>query len=110
MSARRTAFIFPPRRKGKTQTPGRSKPFKGEAGEIAKEQGWKCPLCGGELRDGRPVNIDHIRPLARGGAHDRRNWQVTHVKCNTAKGSRWDGVSGWPPIRNPLAPERARGE
>lgn len=33
---------------------------------------------------------DHIVPLSKGGKHERRNCQLAHFKCNTAKGARLD--------------------
>jgi 5-methylcytosine-specific restriction endonuclease McrA len=32
--------------------------------------------------------IDHLVPLAAGGAHHEGNWQTAHFYCNTAKGAR----------------------
>lgn len=65
--------------------------------EMAIKQEWTCPLCGGHLHDGRPVDIDHIRPISLGGDNSALNKQLTHSTCNVAKGNKWDGVSGWPP-------------
>lgn len=42
-----------------------------------------CYLCGSEL-DGE-VHLDHVVPLARGGAHSAANLRPTHVACNLRK-------------------------
>ena len=62
--------------------------------EIYDRDGWTCQLC--QQRIPRDVHyldpmaptIDHIVPLARGGAHVRANVQAAHRSCNTAKGTR----------------------
>lgn len=45
-----------------------------------------CYLCG-KLLDGE-VHLDHIIPLARGGAHSQDNLAPTHATCNLRKGDR----------------------
>lgn len=35
------------------------------------------------------AQIDHIRPLARGGAHTWQNVQLAHGRCNARKGAKW---------------------
>ena len=62
--------------------------------EMARLQGWMCPLCGERLRGQRAWNVDHIRPRLHGGADGKRNLQITHTECNSYKGSAWDGESG----------------
>jgi 5-methylcytosine-specific restriction endonuclease McrA len=34
------------------------------------------------------MHIDHIYPVSRGGGDELSNLQVTHSRCNMAKGSR----------------------
>lgn len=67
--------------------------------EIADRDSWLCQICIGRGRtkgeariarsrrwpDGRSLSIDHIVPLARGGAHTRVNVQATHLECNLRK-------------------------
>lgn len=31
------------------------------------------------------INIDHIQPKALGGVSRERNYQITHIECNTKK-------------------------
>lgn len=61
---------------------------------VLERDGWVCQLCG-EPTD-RTVKyphpdfpvIDHIVPLALGGAHEMSNWQTAHNRCNAKKGAR----------------------
>lgn len=62
-----------------------------EIDRLLVEQGNICPLCHRGLFGGlfpEPFHIDHKIPVARGGKHVRENLQVTHGKCNQAKGAR----------------------
>lgn len=60
---------------------------------IFDRDGWRCQLCGGRL-GGQPVphpkapTIDHIVPIARGGADTPANVQAAHFLCNSRKGDR----------------------
>lgn len=52
---------------------------------------WMCGVCGGRvdhsLKSPSPLcaELDHIRPISRGGQHTRANVQCTHRICNSAK-------------------------
>lgn len=59
---------------------------------LFDHQGGRCALCRGPLEDPSDGNLDHIRPVARGGKYRRDNLQLTHVWCNTLKGA---GDSVW---------------
>ncbi len=57
-----------------------------EAGIWAAQRG-RCGYC--RQRVARPAaHLDHIVPLAAGGAHDRRNVQFLCAPCNLRKGAR----------------------
>lgn len=53
-----------------------------------------CHICGGEIDyklkwpDPRSFVVDHIVPLARGGAHDITNAAAAHADCNSTKRAR----------------------
>lgn len=55
---------------------------------------WMCQLCGTEVDrtlrypDPRSASLDHVAPLARGGAHLPDNCQLAHLSCNSRKGAR----------------------
>lgn len=48
---------------------------------------WTCQHCGADLTRGIPV-LDHILPLACGGAHSYANTQCLCFDCNTKKGDK----------------------
>lgn len=62
--------------------------------------GNKCWMCGGPFE-----NVDHVKPLAAGGAHCLANLRPACKRCNCTKSSKWP----WPtsrrdyPAYNPLA-------
>ena len=53
-----------------------------------------CHICGSEIDytlkwpDPRSFVVDHIIPLARGGAHDITNAAAAHADCNSRKRAR----------------------
>lgn len=54
-------------------------------------------------RNALAIEVDHIIPLARGGApYELTNLQLTHMRCNRKKGSKmksdYDGVGVGNPI------------
>lgn len=62
--------------------------------EIFERDRWICQLCG-ELvdpdvprHDPKTPSIDHIIPIALGGAHTRANVQTACLGCNVRKGAR----------------------
>lgn len=61
-------------------------------GEIFARDGYRCKLCGDPLAMAEKVphplapTIDHVTPLARGGAHAPSNVQAAHFLCNSRKG------------------------
>lgn len=77
-----------------------------------RERGYLwCGICGqaidGSLRFPNPMSwsVDHIVPVAAGGADDDDNCQGSHLRCNQAKG---DGsIPGTPtePPRQPCRPD-----
>ena len=61
---------------------------------LRGRDGDDCALCGKPLGDS-VVEVDHIRPLRRGGhPTDLANLQLAHRSCNKSKGHSWDGHSG----------------
>ena len=54
-----------------------------EIDDILCMQRGKCAYCRSSIS--RRYQVDHIKPLARGGTHDRRNLQLTCRRCNAQK-------------------------
>jgi 5-methylcytosine-specific restriction endonuclease McrA len=58
---------------------------------VHERDGWICRICGDPVNRAAVVPaldapvIDHVVPLARGGAHAPHNWQTAHFYCNSAK-------------------------
>lgn len=63
-------------------------------GWIFDRDDWTCKLCGDlilrEVKTPHPLapTLDHIIPLAKGGAHSEDNLQAAHFLCNSLKGDR----------------------
>ena len=59
--------------------------------QVYQRDGWKCQLCGHLISpdtawpDPRSASLDHIIPLARGGAHSIENTQLACLQCNVRK-------------------------
>lgn len=61
--------------------------------EVFERDNWTCGICDEPVDqdikwpDPRSVSLDHIVPLALGGAHSRANTQCSHLTCNVRKGA-----------------------
>lgn len=53
---------------------------------VIARDGLMCRLCSNEVA-AEDVHIDHITPVALGGTNELTNLQVTHSRCNIAKGA-----------------------
>jgi hypothetical protein len=58
---------------------------------IFERDGWRCGICRRRVNrklqypHPRSASLDHIVPLAAGGAHVRTNVQCSHLQCNLDK-------------------------
>lgn len=59
---------------------------RGTAKRIYEAQRGKCAICRTSIRRG--YHLDHIMPLAKGGAHEPRNVQLLCATCNVRKNAR----------------------
>ena len=57
---------------------------------LLNRDGDTCQLCGQVIRSAELMNLDHIVPRSLGGSDGRDNRQMTHWRCNNAKGNRPD--------------------
>lgn len=55
-----------------------------DADSIVRRDGCSCYICGRALSR-REVTLDHVTPLARGGAHAAENLRVACKPCNSRK-------------------------
>lgn len=61
---------------------------------VFERDRWVCGICGDDVNrmlawpDPMSPSLDHIVPLARGGAHTLENVQLAHLRCNISKGDR----------------------
>jgi 5-methylcytosine-specific restriction endonuclease McrA len=46
-----------------------------------------CAICGQPARDGDPLTIDHIIPIAYGGTTTPLNLRAAHRSCNSRRGT-----------------------
>ena len=76
------------RRKWKVLTRGRSY----RASDIYERDGWRCHLCGKvcardeKVPHPKAATIDHLVPIAAGGADDPANVATAHFICNSKRG------------------------
>ncbi len=54
---------------------------------VIERDGYVCGLCGGDVEQ-TDVHLDHIKPWSKGGPSTLGNLQVSHSRCNIAKGAR----------------------
>ena len=50
--------------------------------QIAKQQKWKCPICGDSLFNGEKMETHHIKPVNKGGSNDKENLIHLHSACH----------------------------
>ena len=50
--------------------------------QIAKNQQWKCPVCGNVLLNGEEIETHHIVPVKQGGTDDAVNLTHLHKACH----------------------------
>ena len=50
--------------------------------QVAKNQSFKCPICGEYLFNGEEIETHHIVPVAKGGQNDKENLMHLHSMCH----------------------------
>lgn len=73
-------------------------------GNIFLRDGHTCQYCGAVLPKAR-LNLDHVVPRSRGGAHNWTNVVSSCIPCNTAKGSNTPQEAGMPLLTEPRRPK-----
>lgn len=69
----------------KAKTVGSSLP-RGTVKGIGNAQRWKCIVCRKDIRNA--YHVDHITPIALGGAHEKLNIQLLCPSCNVRKSAK----------------------
>lgn len=59
---------------------------KGVIKKIGDMQRWRCVVCRRDIKD--KYHLDHIYPLAKGGAHAEENLQLLCPSCNLKKSAK----------------------
>ncbi len=65
--------------------------------------GHQCWMCSGPFEE-----LDHVKPVAAGGAHWPANLRPACKRCNRLKSSKWFGVNGLEALRQAVV-ARSRG-
>ncbi len=55
---------------------------------VAREQKWKCPICGEALFNGEEIETHHIKPVKDGGSDDTENLYHLHATCHKQEHSK----------------------
>ena len=55
---------------------------------LAKQQNWKCPICGESLFNGEDIETHHIKPVKEGGSDDTENLIHLHNMCHKQEHSK----------------------
>jgi hypothetical protein len=72
--------------------------------DIYERDNWTCQLCLKSVNpnlafpDSMCASLDHVIPLSRGGSHKSSNVQLAHLRCNTSRGNKVEGLSPRPAI------------
>jgi 5-methylcytosine-specific restriction endonuclease McrA len=53
--------------------------------EIYRRDAGVCGICEKPVSESEKWHVDHVVPLARGGAHSYDNCQLAHARCNQSK-------------------------
>ena len=56
--------------------------------KVAKNQNWKCPICGNALLNGEDIESHHILPVKDGGSDDTENLIHLHAACHKQEHSK----------------------
>jgi RNA-directed DNA polymerase len=54
----------------------------GRAGQLARRQHGRCPVCHQALDNGEEVHVHHVRPKQHGGTDDLTNLRLVHHTCH----------------------------
>ena len=77
---------------GKQDNPKKvRKPISGRVRQnVLMRDNYTCQICGATVKDGAKLEIDHIKPVSKGGTNNENNLQVLCQQCNREKHNRDD--------------------
>ncbi len=58
--------------------------------DVMKRDGFRCCLCGASQKDGVRLEVDHIRPVSKGGKTEMSNLRTLCESCNRGKRDSYD--------------------
>ena len=58
--------------------------------EILKRDHFRCTICGASVADGAKLEVDHIKPISKGGKTEPNNLRTLCQSCNRGKRDRYD--------------------
>ena len=61
--------------------------------DILKRDGFRCTICGRGAADGVKLEVDHIRPVSKGGKTVPENLRTLCFDCNRGKGDQTEDFS-----------------
>lgn len=56
---------------------------------LAEAQDWYCPVCGGDLINGEPLERHHREPKSEGGSDSSGNRELVHQLCHQQLTAAW---------------------
>lgn len=57
--------------------------------DVLKRDGFRCCKCGRSAQNGIELEVDHIKPISKGGTSDISNLQTLCRDCNRGKGAKY---------------------
>ena len=58
--------------------------------EILKRDHFRCTICGASASEGAKLEVDHIKPISKGGKTEPNNLRTLCQSCNRGKRDRYD--------------------
>ena len=58
--------------------------------DILKRDGFRYQIYGRTAQDGAQLQVDHIKPIAKGGKTIASNLRALWDQCNLGKSDKWD--------------------
>jgi 5-methylcytosine-specific restriction endonuclease McrA len=83
----------PSRRRRERLKMAKREPYAREA--VFERDGWRCWICGEPVLE-EDATVDHVIPIAQGGADTPDNVRTAHRDCNSRRG--WLDPSGTTPV------------